>query len=93
MDRVGNFVGWLFLDAPSTEADTAEVVKSTSSKKKKKVVEVTLTKPKVNLSVMLVSQGLAFVHRAPSTETSPYYHDLLELRDSKGRRLWIMVFR
>ncbi|KAA3671497.1 staphylococcal nuclease domain-containing protein 1, partial [Paragonimus westermani] len=81
MDRVGNFVGWLFVDSPSSESGLTDTPKSTG-KKKKKIVDVTTPKTKANLSVLLVSQGLATVHRAPSTEASPYFHDLVKAEET-----------
>ncbi|VDQ10864.1 unnamed protein product [Trichobilharzia regenti] len=71
IDRVGNFVGWIFLDSPASS--------STSN--------ANGPEPKTNLSVMLISQGYGTVHRAPATERSPYYQDLIKAEeDAKASR-------
>ncbi|CAH8487096.1 unnamed protein product [Dicrocoelium dendriticum] len=86
MDRVGNFVGWLFVDGASV--DTSSNTPAKSNEKKKKKPSEAPVKPKVNLSVLLVSRGFATVHRAPSTEASPYYHDLDKAEETaKSSRL------
>ncbi|KER33498.1 hypothetical protein T265_00614 [Opisthorchis viverrini] len=81
IDRVGNFVGWMFVDAPPNESSETDAPKSTG-KKKKKAIEAAISKTKANLSVLLVSRGLATVHHAPATEASPYYHDLVRAEDA-----------
>ncbi|CAH8845791.1 unnamed protein product [Trichobilharzia szidati] len=94
IDRVGNFVGWIFLDSPSSSTSNTngpEVANKSSGKKKKKPTEVVNAKPKTNLSVLLISQGYGTVHRAPATERSPYYQDLMKAEeDAKAARcgLW-----
>ncbi|CAH8532866.1 unnamed protein product [Heterobilharzia americana] len=92
IDRVGNFVGWLFLDSPSSSTNNtngSDINKS--GKKKKKPAEMTTVKQKINLSLLLISQGFGTVHRAPATERSPYYHDMIKAEeDAKINRygLW-----
>ncbi|THD19388.1 Staphylococcal nuclease domain-containing protein 1 [Fasciola hepatica] len=90
IDRVGNFVGWCFLETSDGESkQTTEGQKS--GKKKKKGGDTSSGKPKVNLSVLLVAHGFATVHRAPSTENSPYYQELVraeEAAKSAKQGLW-----
>lgn len=90
IDRVGNFVGWCFLDSPDGHSKQSTEGQR-SGKKKKKGGDTTLVKHKVNLSVLLVSHGFATVHRAPSTESSPYYQELIraeETAKSSKQGLW-----
>ncbi|KAH8874884.1 Staphylococcal nuclease domain-containing protein 1 [Schistosoma japonicum] len=82
IDRVGNFVGWLFLEIPSTgQSNEPDTNKPLSKKKKKKTTDVTSVRQKANLSLLLISQGFGTVHRAPATERSPYYHDMIKAED------------
>ncbi|CAL8069466.1 unnamed protein product [Calicophoron daubneyi] len=85
MDRAGNFVGWMFVDGGAAGADapvtTAEHTKS-GKKKKKVAAESNVSKTKTNLSVLLVSKGLATVLQTAATESSPYYHDLVKAESS-----------
>ncbi|CAH8577049.1 unnamed protein product [Schistosoma rodhaini] len=90
MDRVGNFVGYLYMDIPNLSSNEPDINKSSGKKKKKKSTE-TNVKQKTNLSVLLISQGFGTVHRAPTTERSPHYHDMLKAEeDAKINRcgLW-----
>lgn len=86
-DRVGNFVGWMFL-TPSNLAN--QTTKSGGGKKKKKV-ESNVPKPKINLNVLLVSQGLATINHNPTMERSPYYSDMVKAEEeakAEKRGLW-----
>ncbi|VDP43568.1 unnamed protein product [Schistosoma margrebowiei] len=90
IDRVGNFVGYLFVDIPALSNNGPDINKSSGKKKKKKVTETTV-RQKTNLTVLLISQGFGTVHRAPTTERSPHYHDMIKAEeDAKINRcgLW-----
>jgi staphylococcal nuclease domain-containing protein 1 len=80
MDRAGNFVGWMFIDERGTDSSstTTEHTKSSGKKKKKVATESNTSKSKINLSILLVSKGLATVLRTAATEISPYYHELIK---------------
>ncbi|KAK4471183.1 hypothetical protein MN116_005575 [Schistosoma mekongi] len=82
IDRVGNFVGWLFLDIPSTgQNNEPDTNKPLNKKKKKKTTDITSVRQKANLSLLLISHGFGTVHRAPATERSPYYHDMIKAEE------------
>ncbi|VEL26866.1 unnamed protein product, partial [Protopolystoma xenopodis] len=88
VDRIGNFIGWLFILSQNNEEDMCKVSVAGKSKAKTNKKPASSSLPcgltNTNLSVALVSKGLSTVHHAPFVERSVYYTELC--RAEEGAR-------